>query len=76
MSKQEFLEKNKSIFWDYKNINLESELWLKTYLQRIITFWKFSKDDLPMIKKHYKSLNLSNYWENYFDFYFLKYDIN
>jgi hypothetical protein len=67
---------NKSIFWDYKYINLESELWQKTYLKKIITFWDFTKADLPMIKKYYKFLNLADYWENYFNFYFQKYDID
>jgi hypothetical protein len=69
-------ENKRPVFWDYKDINLESELWQKTYLTRIISFWCFAENDLPMIKKHYKSLNLSDYWENYFNFYFAKYDIN
>jgi hypothetical protein len=67
---------NNPVFWDYKNINLESELWQKTYLERIIVFWSWTENDLSMIKKYYKVLNLPDYWKNYFNFYFSKYDIN
>lgn len=70
-----FIE-NKNIFWDYDNIDLNTELGLKIYLKRIISFWQFGIDDLLNIKKHYKDLELVDYWVNYFNFYFSKYDIN
>lgn len=70
------LLQNEKVFWDYEDINLDSELWLKTYLKRIITLGSFDENDLPKIKKYYKELDLVEYWINYFNFYFKKYDIN
>ena len=68
--------KNSWVFWDYKNIDLENELWLKIYLTRVIQFWCFEKKDLKNIKKYYKDLKISDYWKNYFSFYFEKYGVN
>lgn len=68
--------KQQHIFWDYKNIDTYNELWIKIYLKRIITLWKIQKSDLIHIKRYYKDLQLNEYWINYFNFYFKKYDIN